>query len=178
MTSPSGQIMRQFGQMENEIMLSLLENVFSIYCVQGCWVIVIREDLIYVALGYWMSEQSGWRSFYLKIWRDSLRVSDFVVVVWWTTGLWKLQKQLNQTTSEKEVETHSKVGPVPAVSGGIMFMCPLKRSSTQVDRFQTLIFTVMHLTSTLFSAQASHPEHLYSSPSWWNDTTDLPILAF
>lgn len=112
MTSPSGQIMRQFGQMENEIMLSLLENVFSIYCVQGCWVIVIREDLIYVALGYWMSEQSGWRSFYLKIWRDSLRVSDFVVVVWWTTGLWKLQKELNQTTSEKEVEMHNKVGAV------------------------------------------------------------------
>ncbi len=53
MTSPSGQIMRQFGQMENYIMLSLQENVFSTYCVQGCWVIIIREDLIYKLLDVW-----------------------------------------------------------------------------------------------------------------------------
>lgn len=59
MTSPSGQIMRQFGHMENEIMLSLQENVFSIYCVQGCWVIIIKEDLIYAALSYWMSVGDG-----------------------------------------------------------------------------------------------------------------------
>ncbi len=53
MTSPSGQIMRQFGQMENYIMLSLQENVFSTYCEEGCWVIIIREDLIYKLLDVW-----------------------------------------------------------------------------------------------------------------------------
>lgn len=48
-----------------------------------------------------------------------------------------------------------------------------KRSSTQVDISQYTFQTFLLLTSTSFSAQASHaPDPLYSSPPWRNDTSN------
>lgn len=48
-----------------------------------------------------------------------------------------------------------------------------KRSSTQVDISQYTFQTFLLLTSTSFSAQASHaPDPLYSSPLWRNDTSN------